>query len=438
MAFFAVYDSVEQLYEEYNLLKLNGKCGIYDATKNDMIIPYKYDDITCIMCKPDANCDSGSLSREVFTGYFQVKLQNQCGVYDKLGNEILPCKYDSVNISFPFKYCIFKLGERCGIYDLTERKYVIDVGDSNFQEIKPVIVYELEEERFARLFCVKQNNKYGICNVYGKKIIPCQYDNIEVHDGNGNKRIIRLDNKSCVYNFDTNQMIVPCKYDEIYYIEIGPYGYVIDNIWVLKNEGRLGLYGNGSEILPCQYEEIEEILNYYSFEEPLPADKLFSGYFKISKDKKYGICDRNGRIIVPCAYNSISDDGSFWDVELYSKHGAYDKSGNSIIPCIYNEIKYVKAIIDKSLQKDNYDAWGNMKNYYNICDCSYQYIVKNENMYGVYDVKQKKEIILCKYIKIRPIIKIYNCRENYTINECDVKIDYYKCLIDNQWINVYV
>ena len=48
MAFFAVYDSVEQLYEEYNLLKLNGKCGIYDATKNDMIIPYKYDDITVV------------------------------------------------------------------------------------------------------------------------------------------------------------------------------------------------------------------------------------------------------------------------------------------------------------------------------------------------------------------------------------------------------
>ncbi len=66
----------------------------------------------------------------------------------------------------------------------------------------------------------------------------------------------------------------------------------------------------------------------------------------VCKDKKYGYIDREGNEIIPCQYDEPNDlvisEGDFYEgLALVSKNGEYgyiDKDGNEIIP-----IKYMKA-----------------------------------------------------------------------------------------------
>lgn len=443
MAFLAVYDSVEQLYEEYNLLKLNGKCGVYNALENNMVITYKYDSIECIMYKSKFSELSQNISQ--FTGYFRVKRNEHYGLCDKLGNEILPCQYDNLDICVPygeglFKYCIISLGSKCGIYNLISRKDIISVYESDFDEIHDIMflgyAYEYNYEYFSGFFMLGKNNDYGLCNEFGNNIIQCKYKKIDINNGGEYSYIISVDGKTGLYNSNKEKLIIPCQYDDVDTIRISVFfsDGTLDNIWRLRNNGKYGLHDLDNEILPCQYDTITPITRCNSDE----TDEEFVGCFELVQNSKFGICDSKGCIVIPCVYDSISDEGNFWKVGLHGKYGVYTKDDNNIIPCVYDEIKSVKAIINKYLQKDNYDAWGDMKNCYNICGCSHQYLVKNENMYGIYDVKQKKEIVPCKYLQIKYSIKTYNYRQNYTLDEYDVRIDYYQCMIDNQWISVYV
>ena len=63
-------------------------------------------------------------------------------------------------------------------------------------------------------------------------------------------------------------------------------------------------------------------------------------YTKISQGDKYGVVDENGKIIVPCIWNSIGsfveglaaveDEAGLW--------GFVDKTGALVIPCRYERV----------------------------------------------------------------------------------------------------
>lgn len=444
MAFFAVYDGVEQLYEEYNLLKLNGKCGVYNALENEMIIPYKYDDIECIMYKSKFAETSEYLSHDKFTGYFRVKYHGNYGLCDKQGNEILPCNYDDIAVCVPnmdcsFSYCIIRLGSKCGIYNLIHNKNIIDVYSSDFDEIQAIMFFGtfqgFDYEDFSGYFQIGKNKNYGLCDYLGNIIIPCNYVELDISDGGNHKTIISVDKKFGIYNSKERRMIIPCKYDNIQAIYAGVvYSNIIENVWVLQNNGKYGLHDLNGEILPCQFDEIEPVTKPNSDD----TDEEFADIFQLKQNNKIGLCDKNGHVIIPCAYDSISEKNSFWEVESHGKYGIYTKEDNNIIPCIYDEICSVKTKIYKSLQTNNCDTFGEMINVYNVCDCSSQYLVKIVDKYGIYDIKQNREIIPCQYMDIKFAVKKYNYRQIYTKDEYDVKIDYYKCLINNQWIKIIV
>ena len=57
------------------------------------------------------------------------------------------------------------------------------------------------------------------------------------------------------------------------------------------------------------------------------------------KGKKWGFCDRNKRIVIPCIYENLdffSEDLAI--VGLNGKFGVIDKKGKEIIPCIFERV----------------------------------------------------------------------------------------------------
>lgn len=226
---------------------------------------------------------------------------------------------------------------------------------NNKSLINPIFTSEpkLQDNRFYK---VALNNKLGIVDKYGMKIID--WDN----------------------DFD---------YDDIYYDDI-------NNCIIFTKDSKMGVADKlGNEIVPATYESIE------------PWDK---GIFKVQKGNRYGLIDLNNNIITDIKYNKIGklESGSAkvtithptqsWrqlenDIDkkgkLISKYsdlndeyclvqefgllGVCDKLRNTKIPCLYDEIQ---LWVDDLVRVKSNGKWGVI----NISDNSIRIPIKYDSI----------------------------------------------------------
>ena len=169
----------------YAGVKLNGKYGVVDKKKNE-VIPCKYDKVEYINLFKDRD-------------YVEVTLNEKKGVVDKQGNEVVPCKYNDISMSGIFKDGYAKV-------KLNGKNYLVDKQGIQYNED-----YKKEFENYGFALATK-NDKMGIVDVQGKEIVPFKYDNIENFREGFAK--VKLNNK---YGFisKSGSEIIPVKYDYI-------------------------------------------------------------------------------------------------------------------------------------------------------------------------------------------------------------------------------
>lgn len=106
----------------------------------------------------------------------------------------------------------------------------------------------------------------------------------------------------------------------------------------------------------------------------------------------WGLVDKDGNIIIPIKYlymEAMDNTGTYFrvvDSKTY-KSGVIDKDNHSVVPLQYD---YIQATLDPRLMiKTKYcDIYP---------DNIYQVKIINNDLYGVYDLKLKKEIMKPKY-----------------------------------------
>lgn len=113
---------------------------------------------------------------------------------------------------------------------------------------------------------------------------------------------------------------------------------------------------------------------------------------------KHGLIDKNGKVIIPIKYlymEEMDNLGTYFrvaDPNTY-KSGVIDKNNKIVIPFNYS---YIQASPDLELMKHE-------KNHDIYPIDIYQVKVSNNDLYGIYDLKLKKEIISPKYGYIKVI-----------------------------------
>ncbi len=118
---------------------------------------------------------------------------------------------------------------------------------------------------------------------------------------------------------------------------------------------------------------------------------------KIVVTLKHGLIDKKGKIIIPIKYlfmEAMDNRGTYFKVfdSKLEKDGVLDKNNNIVVPFVY---QYISSFPDLELMIKT-----------KICDIYpdhiYQVKVSINDLYGVYDLKLKKEIIKpqYKYLKI--------------------------------------
>ena len=350
--------------------------------------------------------------------YFKYISNQKCGVIDKEGNKIIDAKYTDIIIPNPQKD-VFFCYENDNIVILNAK------GEKLYQDFKNVEPVKLKNVATTlnyekELFKYEKDGRWGLINIDGKQIVKPEYEeieNLQLREGiflvkkNGKFGIIN-GNGVCIINpeydgivsdgfyteehgYNKSGFIVSTKIEDGY-----RYGYInfqgkkylsnefnsieridIDDYkevyLIASKNGRYGVYKNRKNIIEEEYQSIE-----YNV-----ANKLLL----IEKNKKYGVTDLEGKIIIEPENTSIEFKGIY----VYAKKGleniVYDINGDKI------NISFNKALYEtesenyriSTLENDNEIFYGIVdKNGNTLVSEKYQFI---EYAFGTYFVEKNED-----------------------------------------------
>ena len=332
----------------------NGKYG-YINRDGSFIIDAKYDEaysfsddgLALVMCE-----------EKYESAYNKIE---KYGFINSKREEIIPCIYDCATSFYPSGYaiignCDFQINEMDYVDTSNYRYGVIDKNGEFIIEQKYEGIYPITGKY---ILCREENHKYVIYNTSGSIVyefeinktdgyIDCYTIGDDVFYTNANYDGSRRE----YYIFNGNEFV------DYYNSNIGKYYHISDlssNLkYVLKEinstECKIGIAYNDEEVIPCEYDYIYSVKDYFvavkystargkidiynsNFEktaedlsyEYIDRDDEFgehaelpNGYFCIGDgNDKYGIIDYTGRIIVEPIYENVG-------VNTYESIGKFD------------------------------------------------------------------------------------------------------------------
>lgn len=385
----AIYDSIESLlYKEGCLLvKQNDKYGIINI-KGKKVIDTLYDSISA-----DGYYDEETKYQKA--GFIVGKREEESykyGYFNNNGNEILETKYNEIDriteiIGENEIYLLALKNGQAGIYK--EKKQIIE---HNYEEI--------EYDRKNQLFIVQKNDKQGVINREGNKILETKYDyimilnenilakkedNIETYDMKGNKQEIEnnitknfVENTNYIITTNTDDLSGIINKDgkiilqnEYSYIE-----YAFSDFFIVTKDGKVSvLNAKMNEQVISDYNVIQKIENTNSIQaiisEPYTIEIYNEKMEKVASMKESNVkveenyielASKTERKYFNFSGNEIQNTDIFTNLELFAfaneqgKWGFKNKEGNTIIQPIYDMATEVNEYGFAGIKKDN--KWG--------------------------------------------------------------------------------
>ena len=203
-----------------------------------------------------------------------------------------------------------------GIFRITDNKLII-----------PCIYDDLEIHYYKSNFIhATKNKKIGLLDLTGKVLIPLEYDYAKtVYSDKGTLFILNKNNKQTILSKE-NKVIIPLTYDEIgrFYTDNTPIG-------VQKN-GKWGFLDKDMKLfIPIEYDLPKDFNGDTGFQ----TSDLFPKNYSVAvlgKKGKFGIIDNENKIILPFVYDEIK---SVYD-RNEPKHLLNAKRGTTEIPLYWN------------------------------------------------------------------------------------------------------
>lgn len=244
------------------------------------------------------DCDSVSSFKEK-RAYFSI--DGKYGYLDETGKIIIDPVYDEVGY-FQDGLARVRVGPDLGVIDI------------NGKIIVPIKYEQISiEEGFLVMI---SNGRYGCINREGAVILEAEYDTLLVRDGflefSLDHQYGLADEKGSIITARTYQSIaVLPKFNAIIVASDDKYG-------ILDFAGKVKLpllyeridYDENSGIAATSLNDQVQLLNLsdFSFSDPWPADRkirLMQGYAVAESEGKYGVLDRNGKLIIPFIYEDV-------------------------------------------------------------------------------------------------------------------------------------
>lgn len=256
-------------------------------------------------------------------------------------------------------------------------------------------------------------NLWGLCDTLGVVKIKPFADEISYFKINENfegKYIVRVNNTQKIIDNEANILLENKDYDSISIV-------YFDHAIEVYKKGKVGVFINGRELIPCQYDGIHETQN---------------GSYKVFKNDKIGLINSSGKLIIPIEYYSLNLSEKMQNKADKFIWTAITKSGKRkeyfddkiITKNILSLIEVQPNISEESNHKIINDL--NIKNNLNEILKKYYYardiiegkfvIVENENV-SAKTIEESKKVGVVRIIDKQEIIPLEYSGISYITNE---------------------
>ncbi len=259
--------------------------------------------------------------------------------------------------------------------------------------------YEIETITEYKYFVVKEENKYGVIDTKGNKIIETKYEDVKIP--NPEKAIfVCYETEGTKVLNDNNQEILT-EYKNIEPLRLKNVSSDLmyeKSVLKYSQDGKYGIIDfNGKRITKAIYDEIDTL----QFKE---------GELLVKKEEKYGIINIKGTTLVKTKYDKIETDKFYEEGNEYKKsgyivskttdegyrYGYVNVEGKEIIETKYNDLYRITEINSEDIYvicAEN-GKYGLIKNNKKIIDNEYQSLTYTESNNTIIALKGKKYGIL--------------------------------------------
>ena len=263
--------------------------------------------------------------------YFVSFSSNKWGVIDSTGSDVISPSYQEMIIIPDNKkdvfLCTYDVDYNTGTYKtkaLNSRNQEIF---TNFEQIEAISNMDNNENLWYEqdVLKVKSNGKYGVIDLNGKEILPCEYEEIQAIQGIENALKVKKDGKYGLIDDDGKKLL------DVKYTDITNLGKDNQKGYIVKNDQNL--YGivdyTGQEILPEQYQEIKKVYG--------------NDYYVVVKDGKQVVIKKDGTEVLKDGFDEVkailknaSNPGIIYKKD--NKYGVMDTTGKVLINNEFEDI----------------------------------------------------------------------------------------------------
>ena len=361
--------------EKYGVINKDGE-EIIDTNFDMIQIPNPSKDI--FVCMSNYNAETGSYETKIYNKNREELFTN----YEKV--EAISRQESLDNIPYEKSVLKYKENGKYGLINLSGKKITKPIYDD-------IQALEYKEG----MLTVKQNDKFGIININGDEIINVKYDGIQADqyslNENHNKKagfIVSIKTndgyKFGYINYKGKTLL------ETEYNEIARINYINDDesvyLVAFKN-GQAGLFKNKSKVLENEYEDIQ-------------FDNI-NNLLILQRNGKQGVSDLDGKKIIQLEYDNIIITGNSInaqkgdEVTVFNSEGEKLKNSN-FISVLETDNKNYFITIDKIENYGVIDKDDNViiDNKYTFIDYLFDnyFVAQNEQKIGIVDDKGKEVI----------------------------------------------
>ena len=361
--------------EKYGVINKDGE-EIIDTNFDMIQIPNPSKDI--FVCMSNYNAETGSYETKIYNKNREELFTN----YEKV--EAISRQESLDNIPYEKSVLKYKENGKYGLINLSGKKITNPIYDD-------IQALEYKEG----MLTVKQNDKFGIININGDEIIKVKYDGIQADqyslNENHNKKagfIVSIktnDGYKFGYINYKGKTLLETEYNEIARIK-----YINDDesvyLVAFKN-GQARLFKNKSKVLENEYEDIQ-------------FDNI-NNLLILQRNGKQGVSDLDGKKIIQLEYDNIIITGNSInaqkgdEVTVFNSEGEKLKNSN-FISVLETDNKDYFITIDKNENYGVIDKDDNViiDNKYTFIDYLFDnyFVAQNEQKIGIVDDKGKEVI----------------------------------------------
>ena len=298
--------------------------------------------------------------------YFAAYKDNKWGVIDSTGNIVIDPSYVEMiivpNSKSDVFLCTYDVDYDQGTY---KTKALNSKNEEIFKDYEQIEAFQNKDENNnlwyeSNVLKVKQNGKYGVIDLTGKEILPCEYDEIGVVEGIKEALKISKEGKYGVSDMEGKIILKP------EYAEVQKLGKDKKSGFIVKNsDGKFGVVDySGKAILETKYEAISQVYSneYYVVKEAGKSilikkdgtQVLKDGFDEITailkntengviykKDGKYGVMKTTGKTTIEPNYEELKETKSgVFAAKKDGKYGVIDIDKNEKVEFKYTNIYY--------------------------------------------------------------------------------------------------